>query len=64
LPVDALPATTLIARALASETGILLGTNYRGTRVLGAYRPVGDTGLGMVLEVDVAEIYAPVRERL
>jgi len=55
---------TMIARALAAEHGVMLDTDYRGERVIGAYGPVGDLGLGMVLKVDVAEIYAPVRHRL
>jgi diguanylate cyclase (GGDEF)-like protein/PAS domain S-box-containing protein len=55
---------TLIARALASGHGVALDTDHRGERVIGVYGPVGDLGLGMVLKVDVAEIYAPVRRRL
>jgi diguanylate cyclase (GGDEF)-like protein/PAS domain S-box-containing protein len=31
--------------------------------VIAAYGPVGDLGLGLVLKVDVAEIYAPIRQR-
>jgi len=61
------PATrigpTLIARALAAERGVGFDTDYRGERVIAAYGPVGDLGLGMVLKVDVAEIYAPMRHR-
>ena len=55
---------TLIGRALAGERGVTLDTDYRGARVIAAYGPIDDLGLGMVLKVDVAEIYTPVRHRL
>jgi diguanylate cyclase (GGDEF)-like protein len=49
--------------ALRGETGIALGTDYRRHRVLAAYAPVEDTGLGVVVKKDVAEIYAPIRRQ-
>lgn len=55
-----LPATL----ALAGISGIGLTTDYRGRDVLAAYRPVGNTGLGLVLRMDAAEVYAPVRHQL
>jgi diguanylate cyclase (GGDEF)-like protein/PAS domain S-box-containing protein len=63
-----LPPTTragqpLIVHALAGERGAGLGTDYRGERVIAAHGPVGDLGLGLVLKVDVAEIFAPIRQR-
>jgi diguanylate cyclase (GGDEF)-like protein/PAS domain S-box-containing protein len=61
------PAThagqTLMVRPLAGEQGVGLATDYRGARVIAAYGPVGDLGLGLVLKVDAAEIYAPMRQR-
>jgi len=61
------PATragpVLMVRALAGDRGVGLATDYRGERVIAAYGPVGDLGLGLVLKVDVAEIYAPLRQR-
>jgi diguanylate cyclase (GGDEF)-like protein/PAS domain S-box-containing protein len=53
----------LITYALAGASGVGLATDYRGERVIAAYGPVGDLGLGLVLKVDVAEIYAPIRRR-
>ncbi len=46
--------------ALAGRTGFVLTRNYLGHRVAAAYRPVADTGLGMVLTMDTAALYAPV----
>jgi diguanylate cyclase (GGDEF)-like protein/PAS domain S-box-containing protein len=63
LPAATRHGPTLIARALASESGVGPGTDYRGERVIAVYGPVGKLGLGMVLKVDVAEIYAPMRQR-
>jgi len=52
-----------MVRTLAGEHGVGLETDYRGERVIAAYGPVGNVGLGMVLKVDVSEIYAPLRHR-
>jgi diguanylate cyclase (GGDEF)-like protein/PAS domain S-box-containing protein len=46
--------------ALAGRSGFVLTRNYLGHRVAAAYRPVADTGLGMVLTMDTAALYAPV----
>lgn len=54
---------TIMARALAAERGVAFDTDYRGERVISAYGPVGDLGLGLVLKIDVTEIYAPLRDR-
>lgn len=53
-----------MAHALARETGVQALIDYRGHNVLAAYGPVGDTGLGLVLRMDLAEIYAPTRKAL
>ncbi len=50
--------------ALAGESGIFSSIDYRGRNVLSAYGPVGNTGLGLVLKMDVAEVYAPVKREL
>ncbi len=49
-----------MAMALAGQTGFVVTRNYLGSKVAAAFRPVGDTGLGMVLTVDTATLYAPV----
>lgn len=53
----------LMTRALAGDSGAGLATDYRGERVIAAYGPVGDLGLGLVLKVDAQEIYTPLRQR-
>lgn len=55
-----LPAT----RALSGASGVALTTDYRGRDVLAAYRPVGNTGLGLVLRMDASEVYAPIKRQL
>jgi diguanylate cyclase (GGDEF)-like protein len=47
-----------------NETGIKTALDYRGHRVLAAYGPIADTGLGMVIKLDTAEIYAPIKQQL
>ena len=46
------------------QTGIKTALDYRGQRVLAAYGPIADTGLGMVIKIDTAEIYAPIKQQL
>lgn len=46
------------------ESGIKTTFDYRGKRVIAAYGPIANTGLGMVIKIDVDEIYAPIREQL
>ena len=53
-----------MAYALAGKSGIDSLTDYRGRRVLAAYGPVANNGLGLVLRKDLTEIYAPIREQL
>jgi diguanylate cyclase (GGDEF)-like protein len=47
--------------ALRGKTGTVIAFDYRQHRVLAAYGPVGDTGLGLLVKRDIAEIYAPIR---
>ena len=49
-----------ISYALAGHTGFIVTRNYLGHQVAAAYRPVANTGLGMVLTMDTAALYAPV----
>ncbi len=46
--------------ALEGQTGVISALDYRQRKVMAAYSPVGELGLGMVLKVDDAEFYAPV----
>ncbi len=49
-----------MTRAFEGDTGFVIATDYRHQEVVAAYAPVGDLGLGMSLEVDTAELFAPV----
>lgn len=53
-----------MTHALEGGTGIIAARDYRRQNVIAAYSPVGDLGLGMVLKVDRAELYAPVWSQL
>jgi signal transduction histidine kinase len=57
---EALPMT----RALRGENGTVITRDYRAQNVVAAYGPVGSLGLGMVLKVDAAEVFQPIREQL
>ena len=53
-----------MTRAVSGETGTIITADYRSQSVVAAYGPVGDLGLGMVLKMDAAEIFQPIREQL
>jgi signal transduction histidine kinase len=53
-----------MARALRGETGVIITRDYRAQNVVAAYGPVGDFGLGMVVKIDAAEVFRPIREQL
>jgi hypothetical protein len=57
---DALPMT----RALGGETGTVITRDYRRQNVVAAYGPLGTLGLGMVVKIDAAEVFRPIREQL
>ena len=57
---DELPMT----RALKGERGLVVMRDYREQNVLAAFAPVGSTGLGMVVKIDTAEIFLPIREQM
>jgi len=57
---ESLPMT----RALRGETGVVITPDYRTQNVVAAYGPVGDFGLGMVVKIDAAEVFRPIREQL
>jgi len=53
-----------MTRALRGESGVIVTRDYRAQNVVAAYGPVGDLGLGMVVKIDAAEIFQPIREQL
>ena len=53
-----------MTHALEGDTGFITAHDYRNQEVVAAYAPVGDLGLGMVLKMDSAELYAPVWSQL
>src|SRR3990167_3228774 len=53
-----------MTHALEGDTGFITAQDYRKQEVAAAYAPVGDLGLGMVLKMDSAELYAPVWSQL
>ena len=50
--------------ALEGKTGVILAKDYRRMEVVAAYAPLADTGLGLVLKMDQAELYGPVTGQL
>ncbi len=61
-PLDntALPSV----KAALGQEGIVEGVDYRGEPVLAAMRAVPDSPWFLVARMDIAEVYAPMRERL
>jgi len=48
-----------MSRALAGDSGILIGKDYRGVKVLAAYQPINELGMGVVSKIDFAELNRP-----
>ncbi|HUW27229.1 MAG TPA: EAL domain-containing protein [Sulfuriferula sp.] len=53
-----------MTHALEGNTGFITAHDYRHQEVVAAYSPVDDLGLGMVLKMDSAELYAPIWSQL
>lgn len=62
--INALGEPFPMTRALRGETGTVITRDYRSQNVVAAYGPIDNLGLGMVVKVDTAEIFQPIREQL
>jgi PAS domain S-box-containing protein len=51
-------------KAVLGQKGIVEGADYRGVPVLAALRAIPDSPWFLVARMDIAEVYAPLRERL
>jgi diguanylate cyclase (GGDEF)-like protein/PAS domain S-box-containing protein len=60
LPYKRLP----MSNALEGHTGAAKSTDYRGKKSLATYSPLGSTGVGAVLKIDLTELYAPISDLL
>lgn len=52
-----------ITRAVKGEVNTSVTTDFRRKRVMAAIGPIGTTGLGMSIEIDMREQYAPIRDQ-
>lgn len=53
----------LAVKAVLGQEGLVKGVDYRGVPVLGALRAVPDSPWFLVARMDIAEAFAPLRER-
>ncbi|MBT9612853.1 MAG: EAL domain-containing protein [Burkholderiales bacterium] len=56
-------SSTPMSQALAGGSGFIASRDSRGELGAAAYLPVGSLGLGMVLRIDAAELYQPIRDQ-
>jgi PAS domain S-box-containing protein len=52
------------ARAALGQEGLMEGIDYRGVPVVAALRAIPNSPWFLVARIDIAEVYAPLRERL
>lgn len=53
-----------MSRALDGVSGMVESFDYRRQHVVAAYRPIAETGLGMVIKIDREELYQPLFQQL
>ncbi|OGI42433.1 MAG: hypothetical protein A2150_07800 [Candidatus Muproteobacteria bacterium RBG_16_64_11] len=52
-----------MSHALDGKTGVLSALDAQGQKVIAAYGPIGNLGLGMVVRARAAELYQPIRSQ-
>lgn len=57
-------AASPMARALQGEAGVRVERDTQGVNVMAAYGPIGNLGLGLVMQVRTSEFYAPLRKEM
>ncbi|MBF0462341.1 MAG: response regulator [Magnetococcales bacterium] len=58
------PLSVPMHRALSGGSGVVIAPDYRGVPVLAAYEFIAPLALGMVIKIDLAEIRAPLFDKL
>jgi len=50
-------------RAIQGQSGVAIMRDFQARRVMVAYSPFANTGLGMLCKIDVDELYVPIRRQ-
>ncbi|MEK8090196.1 response regulator [Thermithiobacillus plumbiphilus] len=53
-----------MTQAFQGRAAVIQALDYRRHEVIDAFAPIGSSGLGMVLKIDKAELYAPVSRQM
>jgi diguanylate cyclase (GGDEF)-like protein len=64
LEIKNIDRTLSISHAFLGLTGAINNLDYRGKNVVSAYGPIGDIGLGIVIEINAAELFKPMGKHI